>query len=69
VSGVLVSKEKNLLLGVFLAIFPLFIDAVLGYRRPAACNNELGCYLLLSTMIGTVLMVYSMLPNMEINEK
>jgi hypothetical protein len=33
-------KRKKLvifsLLGVFLAFFPLFLDAVLGYRRPAA---------------------------------
>jgi hypothetical protein len=30
VSGVLASKEKNF--SFFLAFFPLFIDAVLGYR-------------------------------------
>jgi hypothetical protein len=47
----------------------VFIDAVLGYRRPAACNTELRGYLLLSTMLGTVFRVHSMLPNMEINEK
>jgi hypothetical protein len=30
---------------------------------------SLGNYLLLSTMLGTVFRVHSMLPNMEINEK
>jgi uncharacterized membrane protein len=56
VSGVLVSKEKNLLFshywGVFLAFFPLFIDAVLGYRRPAACNTELRVLLIVVYNVG-----------------
>jgi hypothetical protein len=43
----------------------VFIDAVLGYRRPALATLSLGGYLLLST----VFRVHSMLPNMEINEK
>jgi heme/copper-type cytochrome/quinol oxidase subunit 1 len=40
------------LLGVFLAFFPLFIDAVLGYRRPAACNTELRVLLIVVYNVG-----------------
>jgi hypothetical protein len=39
VSGVLVSKEKSgyfFIIGGIFGIFPLFIDAVLGYRRLAS---------------------------------
>jgi hypothetical protein len=49
-------KRKKLvifsLLGVFLAFFPLFIDAVLGYRRPAACNTELRVLLIVVYNVG-----------------
>jgi hypothetical protein len=49
-------KRKKLvifsLLEVFLAFFPLFIDAVLGYRRPAACNTELRVLLIVVYNVG-----------------
>jgi hypothetical protein len=41
VSGVLVSKKKTYYFITIGGIFLVFIDAVLGYRRPAACNTEL----------------------------
>jgi hypothetical protein len=69
VSGVLVSKEKNLLffiIGVFLAFFPLFIDAALAIGGLLLATLSLGCHLLLSTMLGTIFRVYSMLLNIEI---
>jgi hypothetical protein len=49
-------KRKNLvicsLLGVFLEFFPFFIDAVLGYRRPAACNTGLRVLLIVIYNVG-----------------
>jgi hypothetical protein len=36
----------------FLAFSPLFIDAVLGYRRPAACNTELRVLLIVIYNVG-----------------
>jgi hypothetical protein len=48
-------RKKNCyfsLLGVFLAFFPLFIDAVLGYRRPAACNTGLRVLLIVIYKVG-----------------
>jgi hypothetical protein len=49
-------KRKNKLFfhhwGGFLAFFPLYIDAVLGYRRPAACNTELRVPLIVIYNIG-----------------
>jgi hypothetical protein len=53
VSGVLVSKEKNLLFFFhYWGFFPLFIDAVLGYRRPAACNTKLRVLLIVIYNVG-----------------
>jgi uncharacterized membrane protein len=49
-------KRKKLvifsLLEVFLAFFPLFIDVVLGYKRPAACNTELRVLLIVVYNVG-----------------
>jgi hypothetical protein len=49
-------KRKKLviffLLGVFLAFFPLFIDAVLGYKRPAASKPELRVLLIVPYNVG-----------------
>jgi hypothetical protein len=52
VSGVLVSKEKNLLLGGFSGIFPFVYRCCLGYRRPAACNTELRVLLIVIYNVG-----------------
>jgi hypothetical protein len=47
----------------------VFINAVLGYRRPAACNTKLRGLLIVIYNVGYCFRVHSMLPNMEINEK
>jgi hypothetical protein len=52
VSGVLVSNEKNCYFVNIGGIFLVFIGAVLGYRRPAACNTELRGLLIVVYNVG-----------------
>jgi hypothetical protein len=52
VSGVLVSKEKKSYFVTIGGIFLVFIGAVLGYRRPAACNTELRGLLIVIYNVG-----------------
>jgi hypothetical protein len=52
VTGVLVSKKKTCYFVTIGGIFLVFIDAVLGYRRPAACNTELRGLLIVIYNVG-----------------
>jgi hypothetical protein len=46
-------KRKKLVILLLLGgIFLMFIDAVLGYRRPAACNTELRGLLIVIYNVG-----------------
>jgi hypothetical protein len=62
-------RKKLVIGGGFLAFFPLFIDAVWATGGLLLATLSLGCYLLLSTMLGTAFRVYNMHLNMEINKK